>query len=159
MGDRDWARGAILSENICEPEGRYVQDSLAECYRLARTPRKVRISPGACPAHLSEVPGAVRIALERAEVRPIPRTPISVAREAVSIVNIPRTCLGILHVHGICSWRHAQKFPCCRKKAHWCQKPEEVCAPVSLPCVVSGEWQFGLIATPISIKSAAIETF
>ena len=73
MGDRDWARGAILSENICEPENRYVQASLAECYRLARALRKVSIGLELELAHSSRVLGAVRIALERAEVRwPIP---------------------------------------------------------------------------------------
>ena len=82
MGDRDWARGAILSENICEPENRYVQDSLAECYRLARTLRKVLIGLEPWHAHSSRVLGAVRIALERAEVwRPIPRTSIQLVEE------------------------------------------------------------------------------
>ena len=77
MGDRDWAPRAILSENICESENRYVWDSLAECYRLARALRKVLISLELQLAHSSRVLGAVRIALERAEVRrPIPRTSI-----------------------------------------------------------------------------------
>ena len=83
MGDRDWARGAILSDNsICEPENRYVQVSLAECYRLARTLRKMLFSLEPWHAHLPEVLGAVRIALERAEVRrSIPRTLIERAEE------------------------------------------------------------------------------
>ena len=77
MGDRDWARGAILSKNICEPENGYVQDSLAECYRLARALWKVLISLELELAHSSRVLRAVRIALERAEVRmPIPRRSI-----------------------------------------------------------------------------------
>ena len=77
MGDRDWACGTILSENICEPENSYVQASLAECYRLARMLRKMLISLEPWHAHLLRVLGAVRIALERAEVRrPIPRTSI-----------------------------------------------------------------------------------
>ena len=96
MGDRDWARGAILSENICDSENRYVKNSLTECYRLARTPRKVPISLGTRLAHLSEVLGAVRIALEKAEVRrSIPQTSIHVSRKAVSLVNMFRTCLSI----------------------------------------------------------------
>ena len=56
MGDRDWARGAILSENICESENRYVQDSLAECYRLARTLRKVLIEGTAMKSGLGTSP-------------------------------------------------------------------------------------------------------
>ena len=84
MGDRDWARGAILSENVCEPEKKYVQDSLAECYRLARTPRRVLIGLELLHAHLSRGAGAVRIALERAEVRrPIPRTSIQRVEDMV----------------------------------------------------------------------------
>ena len=85
MGDRDcpdWACGAILSEDNCEPEGRYVQDSLAECCRLAMTHRKVLISLEPWHAHLPSVLGAVRIALQRAEVRwSIPRTSIQRADE------------------------------------------------------------------------------
>ena len=47
-------------------------------------------------AHLAEVLGAVRIALEREEVRrPIPRTWIQWPRKAVSIANMLRTCLSI----------------------------------------------------------------
>ena len=82
MGDRDWAPRAILSENICESENTYVQDSLTECYRLARTLRKVLISLELELAHSSRVLGAVRIALKRAEVRmPIPRTSIQRVEE------------------------------------------------------------------------------
>ena len=82
MGDRDWAPRAILSENICEYENRYVQDSLDECYRLARTLRKVLISLELLLAHSSRVLRAVRIALERAEVRrPIPRRSIQRVEE------------------------------------------------------------------------------
>ena len=81
MGDRDWAPRAILSEKICESENRYVYDSLAECYRLARALRKVLISLEIEPAHSSKVPGAARIALERAAVRrPIPRARTSIQR-------------------------------------------------------------------------------
>ena len=82
MGDRDWAHGAILSENICEPENRYVQNSLTECYRLARTLWRVLISLEPWHAHLPRVLGAVRIALKRAKVwRPIPRTSIQRVEE------------------------------------------------------------------------------
>ena len=46
--------------------------------------------------HFSQVLGAVRIALERVEVRrSVPRTSIHVLRKAVSIVNMLRTCLDI----------------------------------------------------------------
>ena len=75
MGDIDWAPRAIFSENICESENSYVWDSLNECYRLARALRKVLLSLELELSHSSKVLGAVRIALERAEVRrPIPRT-------------------------------------------------------------------------------------
>ena len=59
----------------------------------ARALRKVLISLELLLAHSLR---AVRIALERAEVRrPIPRSRFSVSRKAVSIVNMLRTCLGI----------------------------------------------------------------
>ena len=82
MGDRDWAPRAILRENVCESENRYNQDRPTECYRLARALQKVLISLEPWHAHLSRVLGAVRIALERAEVRrPIPRTSIQRVEE------------------------------------------------------------------------------
>ena len=82
MGDMDWAPRAILSESICDPENGHVYDSLAECYRLARTLRKVLISLEPLHAHSLTVLGAVRIALERVEVqRSIPRTSIQRVEE------------------------------------------------------------------------------
>ena len=52
------------------------------CYRLARTLQKVLISLEPWHAHSSGVVGAVKIALERTEVRrPIPRTLIERAEE------------------------------------------------------------------------------
>ena len=96
MGGRDWARRAIPSENSGDSENTYVEDGLAECYRLARTPWKVLISLELRLTYLSKVIGAVRIALVRAKVRrSIPRTRTSIPRKAVSIANILRTCLRI----------------------------------------------------------------
>ena len=93
MGDRDWAPRAILSENICDSENRYVYDSLAECYRLARTHQKVLISLEPWLAHSLKVLGAVRIALERAEVRrSIPRT---------SIQRVEEGCVDSKHVEDL----------------------------------------------------------
>ena len=101
MGDRDWARGAILSENICEPEKRYVQDSLAECYRLARTLWKVLISLEPWHAHLPRVLEAVRIALKRAEVRRlIPRTLIQRVEEG----RVDSKHVEDLSRHLTCTW-------------------------------------------------------
>ena len=61
-----WAPRAILSENACESENRYaispVEDSLAECYGLARTPRKVPIRQVAWHTHPPRAVGAVRTA-------------------------------------------------------------------------------------------------
>ena len=107
MGDRDWAPRAIVSENICEPKNRYVQDSLAECYRLARTLRRMLISLEPWHAHLPRVLGAVRIALERAEVqRPIPWTSIQRVKEGrvdskrVKGVFQHLECTCMKHAHG-----------------------------------------------------------
>ena len=97
MGNRDWARQAVLSENI---NNLYVQDSLAECCRLARPPRKVLTSLEPWISHLSRVAGAVRIARERAEVqKPIPRTSIQRVEEG----RVDSKCVEDLSQHLTCT--------------------------------------------------------
>ena len=131
MGDRDCAPRAILSEKICEPKKTHVQYGLAECYRLARTLRKVLISLELELAHSSRVLGAVRIALERAEVRrPIPRT---------SVQRVEESRVDSKHVKGLsrhleCTWlmlvAPCTEIPMLSKKVHGCQKSKEL----SVPC-------------------------
>ena len=133
MGDRDWAPRVSLSarENICEPEKRYVQDSLAGCCRLARALRKVPISLEPWDAHLSRVLRAVRIALERAEVRrPIPRTSIQRAEEGRADSKHAEE----LSQHLECTWNMLMapgaEIPMLSKKVHGCQKSQKM----SVPC-------------------------
>ena len=107
--------------------------SLAECYRLARALRKVLFSLEPWDAHLSRVLGAVRIALERAEVRrPIPRTSIQRVEEG----RVDRKHVEELSQHLECTWNMLMapgaEIPMLarERKAHRCQKSKKL----SVPC-------------------------
>ena len=107
MGDMDWARWAILGENSGESEGRYVQHGPAEWYWLARALSRVyRKSQG--PSGSPRENGDAEVDSTGGR--------LSAPRSTAPIAGLLGTCLRIWHVHGPCPQRHAQKFPCQRKK-------------------------------------------